>query len=309
MHASSRATARSRDQDSPWPIALEFLNQTDPTTPTRSPSPSRVRALEIVRQMRGASHPWLLWCDDGGCYVVKFQNNPQHPRILANEMLASRLAKLIGLPVATPAVVSVPRELIEGGPTLEFDVGSRCERCLPGLHFGSRFPGPPGQTLVVDFLPDRLLRRVDNLAPLFLGGFVLDKWTCNCDSRQVVFFRPLDGTICTYSGLLIDQGLCLNGGDWNFPDSPIRSLYPRRAVYDSVTSLESFEPFLSRIENLCPPKIEECIADIPSEWCWPDLGQLEPLVSKLYARRGRLAELIIDAATTLRPFRNWAQSR
>ena len=56
----------------------------------------RVRALEFVRRMRGASQPWLVRCEDGESYVVKFQNNPQHARVLANEMLASRLAQLVG---------------------------------------------------------------------------------------------------------------------------------------------------------------------------------------------------------------------
>jgi hypothetical protein len=255
--------------------------------------------------MRGASQPWLVRCSDGCCYVVKFRNNPQHVRILANEMLACRLAQLIGLPVATPAFVEVPRELVDADPPLEFNVSNRRERCTAGLHFGSRFPGPPERTAVVDFLPDLLLRRVDNLAPLFLGAFVLDKWTCNCDGRQVVFFRPRDEARPAYSGLLIDHGFCFNGGEWNFPDSPIRSVYPRRLVYDSATGIESFEPFLSKIESLRPPIVEECIADIPNEWCSPDPGQLEPLVAKLYARRRKLVQLIIDANASLRPFRNW----
>ena len=33
---------------------------------------------------------------DGHFYVVKFQNNPQHLRVLANELLATRLAEKIG---------------------------------------------------------------------------------------------------------------------------------------------------------------------------------------------------------------------
>jgi hypothetical protein len=255
--------------------------------------------------MRGASQPWLLRCDDGCYYVVKFRNNPQHIRILANEMLAGRLAQLIGLPVAAPAFVEVPRELVDADPPLEFNTSNRRERCTAGLHFGSRFPGPPERTAVVDFLPDLLLRRVNNLVPLFLGAFVFDKWTCNCDGRQVVFFRSPDRRSPTYSGLLIDQGLCFNGEEWNFPDSPIRSLYPRRLVYDSATGIESFEPFLSTIEGLHPPMVEQWIADIPDEWCSPDPGQLKALVARLYARRRKLAQLIIDANASVRPFPNW----
>jgi len=268
-----------------------------------------VRALEVIRRMRGASQPYLLRCADDSSYVVKFQNNPQHVRVLANEMLAGRLAMLIGLPVATPAFVEVPPALVRGNPPLELEIGPRRVLCLAGLHFGSRYPGLPGQTLVVDFLPDRLLSKVHGLASVFLGGFVFDKWTCNCNGRQVVFFRSVNDEDPAYSALLIDQGFCFNDGDWSFPDSPIRGLYPRRLVYEKVEGFKSFEPFLSRIENLDSSQIEECLLRMPEEWCGPDPGQLAQLAEKLYQRRRGIRQAIIEAKnSSLKPFPNWRET-
>jgi hypothetical protein len=259
--------------------------------------------------MRGASQPYLLRCEDAANYVVKFQNNPQHVRVLANEMLACRLALLVGLPVATPAFVEVSPTLIQGNPPLEIEIGARRVLCLAGLHFGSRFPGVPSQTLVVDFLPDRLLRNVKNLDPVFLGGFVFDKWTCNCDGRQVVFFRSLDEEGPAYSALLIDQGFCFNDGEWSFPDSPIRGLYPRRLVYEKVVGFKSFEPFLSTIENLDRSQIEECVLQIPEEWCGPDPGRLRDLAERLYKRRRGIRQAVLDAKnSSLQPFPNWRET-
>jgi hypothetical protein len=256
--------------------------------------------------MRGASQPYLLGCEDRFYYVVKFQNNPQHVRVLANEMLAARLATLVGLPVATPAFVEVPPELIRGTPPLELEVGPHRVLCMPGLHFGSRFPGVPSQTLAVDFLPDRLLGKVRNLAAVFLGGFVFDKWTCNCDGRQVVFFRSVDEKDPTYTALLIDQGFCFNDGDWTFPDSPIRGLYPRRWVYEKVEGFASFEPYLSRIENLEASQIEACLLGMPDEWCGPDPEKLVQLAEKLYKRRRGLRQAVIEAKnSSLNPFPRW----
>ncbi len=266
----------------------------------------RVRALEFVRRMRGASQPWLVRCENGESYVVKFQNNPQHARVLANEMLASRLAQLVGLPVAAPAFVDVSRSLLGSNPQLAFEVGERREPIRPGLQFGSRFPGIPGQTLVADFLPDRLLRRVKDLTSAFLGAFVFDKWTCNCDGRQVIFHRPADDERSSYSVAMIDQGFCFNDGDWTFPDSPIRGIYPRRLVYEKVRGLQSFEPFLFRIENLTAGELEDCAQGIPMIWCEPDPGQLARLVEVLYARRRTLRQSIVDAKNSaLDPFPNW----
>jgi hypothetical protein len=281
----------------------------EPSRPEVQAGHNPILALEVIRRMRGASQPYLLRCADESNYVVKFQNNPQHVRVLANEMLAARLAMLIGLPVAAPAFVEVPLGLIRGTPPLELEIGSRRELCLAGLQFGSRYPGAPGQTLVVDFLPDRLLSRVKGLASVFLGGFVFDKWTCNCDGRQVVFYRSVNDEGPAYSALLIDQGFCFNDGDWSFPDSPIRGLYPRRLVYDEVQGLKSFEPFLSRVENLDSSQIEECISQMPDEWCGPDPGKLNQLAETLHKRRRGIRQAIINAKnSSLKPFPNWRET-
>ncbi len=66
------------------------------------------RALEHVRRMRGGAQAHLLRSQDGAYYVTKFQNNPQHLRILANEMLCGLLAQALGLPVARPAPAQRP---------------------------------------------------------------------------------------------------------------------------------------------------------------------------------------------------------
>jgi hypothetical protein len=275
-------------------------------SPAAGAATPQVRALEFVRRMRGASQPWLVRCEEGGNYVVKFQNNPQHARVLANEMLASRLAQRVCLPVAAAAFVEVSRSLIGSNPQLAFDLGEHRDPIRPGLHFGSRFPGTPSQTLVADFLPDRLLRRVKHLTSVFLGAFVFDKWTCNCDGRQVIFHRPAGDEGSSYSVTMIDQGFCFNDGDWTFPDSPIRGIYPRRLVYENVRGVESFEPFLSRIENVTAGELEECTQGIPTQWCEPDPGQLARLMEALYARRRSLRQAIIDAKnSSLHPFPNW----
>ncbi len=256
--------------------------------------------------MRGASQPWLVLGEDGASYVVKFQNNPQHARVLANEMVASRLARLIGLPAAAPAFIEVSRDLIGNNPLLNFDMGEHREPIWAGVHFGSRFPGAPQQNLVVDFLPDRLLRKVRDLATVFLGALVFDKWTCNCDSRQVIFHRPAAETHSPYAVTMIDQGFCFNDGDWTFPDNPLRGLYPRRLVYEIVTGLESFEPFLSQVENISADKLEGCAKDIPRKWCEPYPDQLPRLLSVLYERRRILRQAIIDIKnSSTAPFPNW----
>src|SRR6266705_6443503 len=97
-----------------------------------------LRALEQIRRMRGGAQSHLMRCDDGYYYVVKFQNNPQHRRILVNELLGTRLAARLGLPTASVAIIDVPQELIRLTPDLAMEHPRNRIPCQSGPQFGSR---------------------------------------------------------------------------------------------------------------------------------------------------------------------------
>ena len=82
-----------------------------------------VLAVQHIRRMRGGAQGQLMLGADGHVYVVKFQNNPQHMRVLANEFLASRLAAAAGLTAPEAALVEVSSWLVENTPELEIDLG------------------------------------------------------------------------------------------------------------------------------------------------------------------------------------------
>jgi len=132
-----------------------------------------LRALEQIRRMRGGAQSHLMRCDDGYNYVVKFQNNPQHRRILVNELLGTRLAACLGLPTVPVEIVAVPEELIRLTPELAVELPRARIPCQPGLQFGSRYPGDPRRLTLHDFLPDEQLREVENLHD-FAGMLVFD---------------------------------------------------------------------------------------------------------------------------------------
>jgi hypothetical protein len=114
--------------------------------------------------MRGGAQSQLMLGADGNLWVVKFKNNPQHLRVLANELIATRIAEAVGLSVPKTDVVEVSEWLIENSPEMVVERGPDLrERCAGGLQFGSRFVGGlmPGQ--VVDYLPEPQMEEVRNL--------------------------------------------------------------------------------------------------------------------------------------------------
>lgn len=258
--------------------------------------------------MRGGAQSHLMRCNDGFFYVVKPKNNPQTPvnseRILANEMLGSRLAARLGLPVPPCAVIEVSPELIELSTDLRIQLGQRSEPWQPGLHFGSRYPGDPAHTEIHDFLPDEQLRSVENLAD-FLGMLSVDKLTCNVNGRQAIFLPSPSGS--AYRAVFVDQGFFFGAAEWKFSDAPARGLYPRHRVYQGVRGLDSFEPWLARIEKLSVDTLGAMASEIPIEWYSAEADALEQLIEELDRRRSEVRRLLLDAKNSTRqPFLFWS---
>jgi len=290
--------------------------------------------------MRGGAQSHLMRCSDGNYYVVKFQNNPQHRRILVNELLGTRLASRLGLPTAPVEVVEVGAELIRLTPELCIELPRSRTPCAAGLQFGSRYPGDPRQMALHDFLPDEKLREVRNLHD-FAGMLVFDKWVCNTNGRQTVFFEEAPrmdggtpgaaaagatqgevarGTLVreeaahgetgrgrAYKTVMIDQGFCFNAGEWNFPDAPLRGLYARSRVYEGVTGMDSFGPWLERLEKRITEKVlGELAEEIPPGWYEDDYDAVLRVLEQLHRRKPRVEELILSAKSSNRqPFASW----
>ena len=263
-----------------------------------------ISAVQYVRRLRGGSQSQLLRASDGLYYVTKFQNNPQHVCVLANEMLATRLGALLGLPVPRVASIEVSGWLIEHTDELRMDIAGLRTAFKAGLQLGSIYVADPIEGQLFDYLPEGLLQQVTNIED-FARVIVLDKWTCNADGRQAVFSRQAKRRP-TYKATFIDQGYCFNAGEWNFPDSPLRGVYARNCVYNHVTGWDAFEPTLTRAEEMDTDRIWRIAAEIPAEWYEFDTAGINRLVETLYNRRSAIRALITAFRHSSRaPFPNW----
>ena len=266
-----------------------------------------VRAIQHIRRMRGGAQGQMMLGGDGHIYVVKFQNNPQHLRVLANELLATRLAESVGLPVPVTDIVIVKEWLIKNTPELRVDLSGLTSHCKPGLQFGARYVCDPAEGQVFDYLPESMFAKVKNLAA-FAGMLVVDKWLGNANGRQAVFWKKTNER--KYTATFIDQGYCFNAGEWNFPDSALRGVYARNFVYQEVRGWGSFEPWLSRVENFDPAVIAEIIGAVPPAWTGNDWDELEGLAAAIVERRSKVRELITAFRNSTRqPFINWGRPR
>ena len=274
-----------------------------------------LQARTLIRKMRGGAQAHLIEAEDGAYYVVKFTNNPQHRRILINEWLASALLRHLQIHVPETAAMELTPEFVLASPDLYLAIGTNREPVPPGIHFGSRMAVHPDRVAIFDFLPDKLLGKVENRVD-FLGMLVFDKWIANADSRQAVFFRakakgwtPLKGEAPARIGFfaqMIDHGFAFSGLAWQFQDSPIQGLYFRTSVYDEVRSLDSFQPWLDMVSNFPVEVIDSAWKEIPRSWLDGDEEALEQLLETLLKRRSRVPALIQEVQRgRTSAFQNW----
>lgn len=276
-----------------------------------------VHARAFHRKMRGGAQSHLLEAEDGNFYVVKFQNNPQHRRVLVNEWLAAEFLEYLQISVPPVVVVCLTEEFLAAHPEVGIQLGSQQVRATPGWHFGSRYPGDPNRVAVYDFLPDSLLQQVVNRAE-FLGMLAFDKWTCNSNGRQAVFFRArfrpwsprpeaqpvAEGFVAS----MIDHGFAFNGPFWDFPDAPLHGLYHRPLVYERVRGWDDLEPWLTQILYFPEEVIDGAFKRVPRQWLTGEEEAFEKLLEQLLKRRSRVPDLIEDCRRA-RPdlFPHWRQ--
>jgi hypothetical protein len=222
-------------------------------------------------------------------------------------MLATNLGLALGLPMPRVEVIEVSDWLIEHTEDFRISLGGAKIPCQSGKQLGSLYVGCESPAMTLDYLPRELLQGVPNLSD-FARVLVLDKWTCNSDGRQAIFWKARRRQ--RYCATFIDQGYCFNGSEWSFPDYPLRGVYANNCVYEGVMGWEAFEPALSRAEEMDAHTIWRCASDIPEEWYEGDRDGLHRLVEALCGRRVVIRKLIREFRKSNRnPFPNWTDGR
>jgi len=302
LKRSVRAAQAAHSNPHP-PIPLIVDSPTSPKITAQVAATGPLTAVQHIRRMRGGTQPHLLRASDGHLYVTKFQNNPCHVRVLANEFLAARLGQWLGLPMPPVEIIEVPQTLIADTPPLHIKDVGMAKPCSSGPQVASRYVGESGTDRVFDSLPATMFHTLLNPQAL-VSALAFDKWTGNCDRRQAVFTRK--GGQGGYHISLIDHHYCFDGGRWSFPDEPLMGTCDETHLYSGVTGWDSFEPILSRIEQIDCAALWSLAQGVPPEWQGHDIQALTRLVEALYQRRLLVRSLILnlrDSSPHLFP--NW----
>jgi hypothetical protein len=75
-----------------------------------------IQARRHIKKMRGGAQSHLIEGDDGCFYVVKFLNNPQHRRILVNELACSVFLRYLQISCPEGILFELTPEFLNSNP-------------------------------------------------------------------------------------------------------------------------------------------------------------------------------------------------
>jgi hypothetical protein len=162
------------------------------------------------------------------------------------------------------------------------------------------------QDRVFDYLPKAIFGRVTNRQD-FARILPFDKWLGNCDDRQAVYVARAGKR--RYQAIFIDQHDCFDGAKWGFPDKALMGTHCGKHVYRHVTGWDSFEPLLTRAEEVDCADLLRLASEVPKEWYEQETASLSRLIETLHRRRSLIRGLITKFRNCSRnPFPNWTAS-
>ncbi|MBV9580623.1 MAG: aminotransferase class I and II, partial [Chloroflexi bacterium] len=232
----------------------------------------------VVPLREGGSLPAVVDTDADGSFVVKFRGAGQGPRALVAEALVAAIARQVGLPVPTPAIVELDDGFGRGEPDPEIQ---DILRGSVGANFGLEFlPG----ALAFDPAVDAAL-----VAPEFAADLVwLDAYVTNVDRTP----RNTNLLVRDERVWLIDHGAALyfhhRWAGWRervqSPFAPIADHVLLHVAGDLTVADARLRP------RLTEARLAAIVADVPEEW----LDEEEPEFASLHEQRQAYVTYLVE---------------
>ena len=236
--------------------------------------------VPLRRSDRGGSGSFLVRADDARRYWCKVVDNPQHPKVPANEEIVGRVGRLVGVAVCDPRLIWIPADLVGW----EFQPGRQLRE---GWAHGSLAVEQP----VVE-VHDLRHRGEDNNASRHAGFLALHDWVCGQDDQWLV----ANGAQNMYWSH--DHGHFL-------PDGPGWSIASLDAAKDRDCPLSTdtvgldpveLERLAGLIESTTDDELSDVLADLPTDWPVSD-EELDAVVAFLTHRGPAVASRLRSLAS------------
>lgn len=211
----------------------------------------------------GITDPVLMGCSNG-YYVVKAANNPHGVKVLINEYVCYKLAKLLGLPIPEAALINIKQDLINSSDQLS-DLGFE-----PGVHFGSSFVQRSTNPLQPPMM--KIAQNLEDAPSIILFDHIIYNDDRTINKGNLLF------DLKAKKILIIDHSHVFKlGGIWDptqlqliNKEAPqlVKDFYGHnyKILLEYVNGFNPFHKIVSNIKTLTISDLEWCLEGMPSSW-------------------------------------------
>ncbi|WP_343215082.1 HipA family kinase [Evansella tamaricis] len=245
-----------------------------------------LNAISHIKKLgRGGSKtfPQLFECEDGQVYVVRPMLGSNN-RPLINELVSSKLADLIGLPIPAYQTIYVTKGIIKENKPLN-DIGM-----LPGIHFGCQY--------IKDAVPPstKTICSCENANKLF-DMFVFDQWINNCDRHKGNVLIVKNGEKQHF--LCIDHERAFFDRNWKAADLK-KHVFTRKIEWKNSEKFyfhclknNNFSKPIDKVSKITEQELVKTVQAVPKEWGTSEEDQ-RSLIYFLSKRQHNLKQWIRD---------------
>ena len=249
-----------------------------------------VNIVEIKDKLgNGCTVPFVVWCDDGKTYVVKFPGNEQGIKTLVNEFIASNLCEYLELPIFDYNLIKVKMS--------DYNDKTKNEIIpLEGTAFGTLY-----NDNALTILNSRMISKASNkndaikilIFDLLIGNYDRNKGNLMIDSISKKIFM-IDHTHIFDLGTLWDEfqlpRLIVEKFDINKLNK-----FNFNNIIESIKIDEEFKnelnKFVKKVKNINREFIKNIMKNIPNDWNVSD-KEKNLLIDYIYNRFNRVDEIL-----------------
>jgi hypothetical protein len=220
----------------------------------------------------GGSKPQRFLVEGVGECLVKFQQNPQGPRLLVNEFIGYSLAEVLGVAHPEIGLVQVDAALLpDGGKLKVYNEDAEVFMFEAGLHFYSRLLSPVDRPSPSD-LEGLATQNANALAGVVVLDLLLNHWDRKLGNPNLILHREQNMQRLK----VVDFGFAFGNADWflgNLIDATLPPLSARLPYSADISSYlkaikpeRDFKPFLERLETLDNERLNAIVTSVPAAW-------------------------------------------
>ena len=246
--------------------------------------------VEINKKLgNGCTVPYVVWCNDGKKYVVKFPGNPNGDKALINEYISSKLCEYLNLPIMEFKLISVKKENYT--ENMDQDIMP-----IEGTAFGTIYDDD-----LLTVLNSGELQKASNcydsikilIFDLLIGNYDRNKGNLmiNPKSKKVIM---IDHTHIFNIGVIWDCYQLERLEKEPFDISNLNK-FNYNNIINSIVYNEQFyfelNEFVIKVKNISRSYVEKILKELPNDWIISD-KEKESIINFIINRFKRINEIL-----------------